>query len=239
MAETIISKIVLRRGNLADLPILEPGEQGYATDARRLFIGNEPVVRYGDGTTKIFSFATDLGSQTSPTTVVDTLLDYKYAITINGVDQQKDADYYIRNDGKQIEFTSAPVVGAVIKLSFNTELLTFTPDREDDPTIRVMLPGSATEQQLPELTIDRTRYDNCTINYTMICNNNVNMRKGTINIGLMPTTHTISDQYDTMDDVKLPHAFSIVDNGDFAVLAYTTTDPDQASFSFKTNFWKS
>jgi hypothetical protein len=92
MSETIVSKIILRRGALADLPILAPGEQGYATDARRLFIGNDPVVRYGNGTTTTFNFAVDIGTATEPTTVVDTLLDLKYRLTLNGVDQQKDAD---------------------------------------------------------------------------------------------------------------------------------------------------
>lgn len=41
MAITQFSKIIQRTGNLADLPQLAPGELGYATDERRLFIGNE------------------------------------------------------------------------------------------------------------------------------------------------------------------------------------------------------
>jgi hypothetical protein len=41
MALTQISKILNRTGNLADLPQLAPGELGWASDSRRLFIGNE------------------------------------------------------------------------------------------------------------------------------------------------------------------------------------------------------
>jgi hypothetical protein len=40
MAITQISKIQVRTGSIADLPVLSPGEFGYATDTERLFIGN-------------------------------------------------------------------------------------------------------------------------------------------------------------------------------------------------------
>lgn len=40
MAITQISKIQVRTGNIADLPVLSPGEFGYATNTKRLFIGN-------------------------------------------------------------------------------------------------------------------------------------------------------------------------------------------------------
>ena len=38
---TRVSKIRVRQGNFADLPVLDPGEIGYAKDSRRLFIGND------------------------------------------------------------------------------------------------------------------------------------------------------------------------------------------------------
>jgi hypothetical protein len=47
--ETIVAKLQVRRGALDDLPILDPGELGYATDFRRLFIGNDPVTFVGNG----------------------------------------------------------------------------------------------------------------------------------------------------------------------------------------------
>ena len=51
--ETIMANVVaqtLRQGNLADLPILEPGEFGYALDRQRLYIGNNPTPsQAGDG----------------------------------------------------------------------------------------------------------------------------------------------------------------------------------------------
>ena len=52
MADTIIAKIQVRRGELDDLPVLDEGEFGYAVDYRRLFIGNTPLEFVTDGTTK-------------------------------------------------------------------------------------------------------------------------------------------------------------------------------------------
>ena len=50
MADTRISKIKVRQGNFSDLPMLDPGELGYAKDQRRLFIGNDTVsVGTGNG----------------------------------------------------------------------------------------------------------------------------------------------------------------------------------------------
>ena len=43
MADTRISKIKVRQGDFSDLPVLDPGEIGYAKDVRRLFIGNDTV----------------------------------------------------------------------------------------------------------------------------------------------------------------------------------------------------
>ena len=44
MAIIQISKIQHRTGNIDDLPHLSVGELGWATDAKRLFIGNDPNV---------------------------------------------------------------------------------------------------------------------------------------------------------------------------------------------------
>lgn len=55
MADTIIAKIQVRRGELEDLPALDEGEFGYALDRRRLFIGNEPLKFTADGVTSRYT----------------------------------------------------------------------------------------------------------------------------------------------------------------------------------------
>jgi hypothetical protein len=44
-----VKKIIQRRGNFTELPILSSGEIGYATDFRRMFIGNDIITRFGHG----------------------------------------------------------------------------------------------------------------------------------------------------------------------------------------------
>lgn len=44
MSITQISKIQIRTGSISDLPELDIGEFGFATDDRRLFIGNDPGI---------------------------------------------------------------------------------------------------------------------------------------------------------------------------------------------------
>jgi hypothetical protein len=43
MSITQTSKIRVRTGDYADLPQLSPGEFGFATDEKRLFVGNQPL----------------------------------------------------------------------------------------------------------------------------------------------------------------------------------------------------
>ena len=55
------AKIQVRSGDLADLPILAPSEFGYAKNAQRLFIGNDPVTASPapDGSITNFDFGID------------------------------------------------------------------------------------------------------------------------------------------------------------------------------------
>lgn len=57
-----IAKIQIRKGAIADLPILDAGEMGYATDVQRLFIGNNTIARSGNGATTEFDFGVDFDS---------------------------------------------------------------------------------------------------------------------------------------------------------------------------------
>jgi hypothetical protein len=63
MADTRISKIKVRQGNFADLPLLDSGEFGYALDTQRLFIGNSQInVGTGNGVKISYVVPTTLAS---------------------------------------------------------------------------------------------------------------------------------------------------------------------------------
>ena len=126
-----VSKIQVRKGNLADLPILDAGELGYATDKKRLFIGNvAPATITANGSDVDFSFGVDLDNLRG----VDGV---PYLVTVDDADAS--GQYTITNSGSTITFGSAPANNAVIKLQYNTELLTYIPDRGDDNVTSVSL----------------------------------------------------------------------------------------------------
>ena len=78
---SVVAQIKVRQGNLADLPILQPGEFGYATDTSRLYIGNvPPTAQAGDGTTTIFTF-NQIDTDSDGTTDNNATLDFGDKIT--------------------------------------------------------------------------------------------------------------------------------------------------------------
>lgn len=120
MAETIIAKIQVRRGELEDLPALDPGELGYALDRHRLFIGNEPLEFTADGVTTRYTVqwrslvpehikvsTKNLKSGSSEEYIYE---EYTYA------------EYYVEDT--DIVFMTAPVQGTKIVVNYNTEFAT-------------------------------------------------------------------------------------------------------------------
>ena len=112
--ETIVAKLQVRRGALDDIPILDPGELGYATDVRRLFIGNDPVTFVGNGSTTRFTIrdSSIIPSQLS------ILVDLNLVET--GIEYSA--------DGCDIVFATAPANNATITVGFNTEIKTRNSD---------------------------------------------------------------------------------------------------------------
>ena len=106
MAETRISKIRHRQGNFSDLPVLDPGELGYAKDVRRLFIGNDTVsVGTGNGVLTSFTVPLALSKPCNRKVFVD------------GVEENA-ANYSI--SGTTLTFASPPT--GAITVGFNSEV---------------------------------------------------------------------------------------------------------------------
>jgi hypothetical protein len=113
--ETIVAKLQVRRGALDDLPILDPGELGYATDVRRLFIGNDPVSFVGDGTMTTFTIRDS------------SIIPSQLSISVNGLLVDPGIEYV--PVGTNIIFAVAPDNNAIITVGFNTEIKTQNSER--------------------------------------------------------------------------------------------------------------
>jgi len=118
--ETIVAKLQVRRGALDDLPILDPGELGYATDVRRLFIGNDPVTFVGNGTDDTFTIRDS------------SIIPNQLSVVVNGVTVipkiQGSKHYYTDAEepgiqyptvGTTIVFDTAPKTPDVITIKIN------------------------------------------------------------------------------------------------------------------------
>lgn len=106
--ETIVAKLQVRRGALDDLPILDEGELGYATDVRRLFIGNDPVTFVGDGITTRFTIRDS------------SIIPSQLSILVDGNLVVPGIEYTA--DGTDIIFDNAPLSPDVITIKINNAL---------------------------------------------------------------------------------------------------------------------
>ena len=121
---SVVAQMKVRQGNLADLPILQPGEFGYATDVSRLYIGNvPPTPQAGDGTTTIFTFSgidTDSDGTTDNNATLDFGNKLTYAVYLddgtNETLQQNGTDYTTQDSS--ITFTTAPASGTSVKVYY-------------------------------------------------------------------------------------------------------------------------
>lgn len=228
---TVNGKIILRQGNLADLPILEAGEQGYAVDARRLFIGNSPVYRSGDGVTTAFNFGVDLD-------ILEGTFQ-RYEIHVDGV-KLNPGEWTVTGDGLVVELGSAPLTGTGnVILYHNTELLTYVPDRDDDPVTAVTLPGTG-NADIVAITVDNSRYDAGTIKYKIKSTVSDDVRSGELSIDFDVNHPMISDRYNTSSEAVLPHEFGLTAlPNDVYVLNFTSTTSADATLSFATDLWHS
>jgi len=309
---TVKSKIILRNGDIQDLPILDPAEMAYAKNTNRVFIGNTPIV----------TSAIDNGGVLSAAVPVDLDLVYKYAVYIGTAPNYTDItcitdvnDFVMTFRQSAIITSSTPatlsdpsnyerfeieetVIGSIsgheaivkcspsptastpsllvtytniaepfvvgetltgqtsgvsmvadtivdspisagdeITVKYNTEILTYQPDKEFDETQKMTLSGSSTGSLINAIVIDETRYNNAEIKYSL--RDGTNVRTGTLTVSLLGTTFNIMDNYVSNDDDALPHIFNgTLSNGIFT-LNYTTTSNTTVDFTFVTNYWKS
>lgn len=226
MADTI-AKIQLRKGVLADLPILGSGEMGYATDAQRLFIGNETITRTGDGTKTDFDFGIDFDPLVTFTVTKDGSAINPASITKIG-------------DGTEVRISPTPANASVLVLSYNTEVYTFSPDAGLDIPLSSTLTNQASATSAG-ITIDPTRYDSVNIEYTL--KHTTHVRQGVIRIGIAGVSGnvTINDEHTSSTKTLLDHTFTGAWSGSPALwtLQYTATDTTSTTFSYVTKNWKS
>lgn len=228
MAENTTAKIQVRRGNLEDLPILAEGELGYALDYRRLFVGNEPIRRTGNGTDYKFTIQ-DRHVITGQLSV--NLNGYRLTNQFDQITTGQTPDYNI--EGTDIVFATAPAAGTEIVISSNTEIVTqaYLMDMSYSPLYKnVLNPSNA------GLNFNLSTYNTGFIEYS-IKNTQGAMRLGTLKLIVDTNTNTVH-----VDDISTGIGYTDVvfggkvENNRF-FLTYVNRDNSPLNFHYSIKLW--
>lgn len=108
---TTVAKLQVRRGNQTDLPVLDEGEFGYASDTQRLFIGNVFETFAGTGTaSQVLTLAAKTAKPDTLTVLADAGAGYtKLALT---------TDYTLSSNA----VTLVTGITGTIKVGYNSEV---------------------------------------------------------------------------------------------------------------------
>ena len=222
MAETRITKIQVRQGNFADLPLLDPAEIGYATDVHRLFIGNSVVsVGTGDGTRTLFSVPADLSTVTT-----------SIAVFVDG-SQINASDFTI--SGTSLTFATAPALGEVITVKYNAEVNV----KSFSSTVPVSTSLAASGNlQATGFSTDVTTSNVVFLDYTL--KNANGLRIGQLRFAYNDTTQTttIDDNYTEVGTVDVEFSVDTSIVGTMRLM-YTDSDNLLSTFKYTYQLWNS
>jgi hypothetical protein len=218
MATTRTSKIRVRQGNFSDLPVLDPGEIGYAKDSRRLFIGND-VVNIGTGNGVLIGFTLPLSvSKPNITTV------FVAGSAVNA------STYSIT--GTTLLFASAPT--GIITVGFNSEI-----DIVSDVTLPSSISLAANGSNADTgFQIDTTNYNIVVMDYTLESTNGVRIGQLRFGTDISASTSTIADNYTETAAVGITFSVDIA-SANTMKLMYTDADNLITKFKYTYQLWNS
>ena len=214
--DTLISRIQLRRGNFEDLPILKDGELGYATDKKRLFIGNPSQIFTADD---------------SPYYDLDFKIARPSQILVFIDNTQKTPGVHYTVVGTRLTFNEPmPAAGAVIEVGVNNEILI---DKVETPTEILPMIGSSTNE-FSGIFFDVTLYNTAFIDYSYKDAGN-NMQAGRITLLSDGSSASITDMSNSIGHSNIEFSAEVVD-GMVRVL-YTTSSSDSGTLYYTIKAW--
>jgi hypothetical protein len=229
MAETIIAKIQVRRGELDDLPVLDEGEFGYAVDYRRLFIGNTPL-----------EFVTD-GLSTRFTISDKSLIPGQMKILVDGVEEAPGINFNL--DKTDIVWDTPPPAGILVTITYNTELSVI--NNSMNPTMEMaQLQGNATNRDTG-LNWNIANGNSAILNYSIV-NTAGDMHIGILklitNANILPTPVNANDIIVGVTDIgggmgQAGITFDARIENNRVHLTYTNSTEYHANFYYNIQLW--
>jgi len=244
MAQTIISKQLIRRGNLADMPFLSAGEFGLAQDEQRLYLGQNPIV----------------GGVVSST--VDTVV-LEFGVAVNSLMAKVDLDYAANSTYKivvmdSVNGTEASIPGHSISvdngqmtiahglgralvpediftLHYNKEITSYVDDgggpQQRQATILQKDPLEANPEETGYVAHSAIK-NSIQLDYSLFFAGTESLRQGTLTVSINgDNVSTIKDEYSS-NNTALDVEFSIdASNGVFKLM-YNTVYTNQIQFNY-------
>ena len=219
MATTKISRILFRRGDLIDLPLLNEGEPGYATDKQRLFIGN-PLQTFTAATPPVLTYTID--ARVARSTV---------KVLVNDVPKIPGTDYTIT--GVTLTFASGVLsAGDTIKVGFNSEI---DVEQNEEYTRVFQFLATVTDQPTGFL-FDSTIFNTSVLDYS-IKNASGVMTIGKLRILYDGTNPPVLDN-DFLETASTHGiTFSVVEVSGDIILRYSNTSSATAKFYYNAKLW--
>lgn len=226
MSEVRISKIQIRNGNIDEMPVLDKAEMGYANDVNRLFIGTEELtIGAGDGETEEFQLPTFQNFFIPPESL-ETL-----KIFVDG-SERSDVSFGTNT----VTFSNPPSDSSNITMRYNLEVE--TKNYSKVPFV-LSLNGSVSDYTDTGISIDYNAYDAFFIRYTLIMDNDSDLRVGELR-GLIDSNtekFKIDDQYNSLiNDEYIEFSGNIED--DMFNITYKNSSSSGATFKYNFELWK-
>jgi hypothetical protein len=214
---TTVAKLQVRRGNQTDLPVLDEGEFGYASDTQRLYIGNSFETFTGTGTaSQVLTLTAKTAKPDTLTVLADAGAGYsKLALT---------TDYTLSSN----TVTLVTGITGTIKVGYNSE---------------VSLTGG--EQKMHHVTLaigtnvatgysfDSTTYNTLFLDYSL--KQGSLLRVGTLRFITDGTNVSLTDSYDDLT-TTLYFTFSAVIAAGIVDLQYSQNIAS-SEFFFQIRTW--
>lgn len=242
MANTIVSKFLIRQGSLQSMPVLSPGEFGLATDEQRLFLGQAPIVGAvvtSDNTIVELDFSTNfnginvkLDLETVNEFVIDvydSVLDTTITFNSASVTLNDTRFTLAHGFGRTLE------INDTFTLRYNKEIISYKAEQSGNGRVQSLY----LQKNLPAGDLEFTGIDflaevKSSIEIDYYLHTATSHRDGTLNIGIHDVAQgnfSIHDEFSNngnLDDVD----FSIVYDSGIFKLYYDTTLTEQMQFNF-------
>jgi hypothetical protein len=220
MVEERISKMIARNGEISDLPMLDPGEFGYAKDERRLFIGNDVVdVGTGNGIDTEFYVDIDLNNP------------YVIAAFVGGT-QVSAVDFSLV--GTTLTFNTAPGLGEAIQVAFNSEINIL---KDVSRTLVTSLPANGSSSETG-FAVQTAAINAGVLDYTLVNTNGTRIGQLRFAYDATHNSYAIDDNFTETGTVDIVFDMDISTTG-VAKLVYTDADNSIATFKFVYQLWNS